>query len=139
MKRRNLLTGGPTAILFPWLPRALGADPVRSSTTNRSSRATLDPPAERGAGTPQSPITNRWGLARYTKLDLEEICIFRGRVGAAYNHHPQMLFAVSENDGKTWSEEAQITPPPIEKTSTYTAEGIRSHEGKLIAYYGHYG
>jgi hypothetical protein len=71
----------------------------------------------------------------------------RGRLYASWSNGiiqedqpgQRMMFAVSENDGKTWSKESQITPPPIDKTSTYTAEGIRSHEGKLIAYYGHYG
>jgi hypothetical protein len=164
VRRRNLMTRGPAGAFSPWLTRALGEDALHSSITNHSSGPALDPQTHRSVGTPQSPITNHWGIARYTKLDLEEICIFRGRAGAAYNHHPQilidhgrlyaswsngifdgdlpgqrMLFAVSENGGETWSTEAQITPPPIEKTSTYTAEGIRSHDGKLIAYYGHYG
>ena len=140
MERRNFLIAGSAAALLPWIPRAFGAD------------------------APQSPITNLWGVAKNTKLDLEEICVFRGPPGGAYNHHHQilfdrgrlyaswsngivnednpgqrMLFSVSDNDGKTWSPEAQITPPPIEKTSTYTAEGIRAYQGKLIAYYGHYG
>ena len=140
MERRNFLIAGSAAALLPWIPRAFGAD------------------------APQSPITNLWGLAKNTKLDLEEICVFRGPPGGAYNHHHQilfdrgrlyaswsngivnednpgqrMLFSVSDNDGRTWSTEAQITPPPIEKTSTYTAEGIRAYQGKLIAYYGHYG
>jgi len=164
MKRRNFLMSGSIAALFPWLPRAMGAEAPQAAATSREAPAALAPAQHRREGTPQSPITNRWGIARYTKLDLEETCIFRGREGAAYNHHPQMLFdqgrlyaswsngiihedqpgqrmlfAVSEDDGKTWSKESQITPPPIEKTSTYTAEGIRSHDGKLIAYYGHYG
>src|SRR5690348_12919817 len=164
MKRRNFLMSGSIAAFFPWLPRAMGAEAPQAAATSRKAPAALAPTQYRREGTPQSPITNRWGIARYTKLDLEETCIFRGREGAAYNHHPQMLFdqgrlyaswsngiihedqpgqrmlfAVSEDEGKTWSKESQITPPPIEKTSTYTAEGIRSHDGKLIAYYGHYG
>jgi BNR repeat-like domain len=139
MGRRNFLIAGSAAAVSPWLPRALGAN------------------------APQSPITNRWGEAKTTKLDLEEICVFRGRPGAAYNHHHQilfdrgrlyvswsngvaneddpgqhMLFSVSEDDGKTWSREATITPTPIEKTSAYTAMGIRTYQGDLIAYYGHY-
>jgi hypothetical protein len=140
MKRRNVLLAGSAAVVLPWLPRAFGADE------------------------PKSPITNMWGVAKNNKLDLEEICVFRGSPGAAYNHHHQilfdrgllyaswsngivnednpgqrMLFSVSDNDGKTWSTESQISPPPMEKTSTYTAEGIRAYQGKLIAYYGHYG
>jgi hypothetical protein len=110
-----------------------------------------------------SPITNRWGDSKTTKLDLEEVCVFRGRPGAAYNHHhqvlfdrgrlyvswsnglvnednpgQQMLFAASDDGGKHWSGEARISPPFPEKTSTYTAMGIRAHQGRLIAYYGHY-
>ena len=113
---------------------------------------------------PRSPITNRWGEARTTALDLDEVCVFRGRVGASYNHHHQVLYdrgrlyaswsngivdednpgqhmvvSTSEDEGKTWSPKAIITPPPVEQTSTYTAMGIREYKGKLIAYYGHYG
>jgi hypothetical protein len=94
---------------------------------------------------------------------LEEICVFRGRPGAAYNHHQQilfdkgrlyaswsngslneddpgqhMVFAVSDDDGRTWSKETELTPPPPKKTSAYTAMGIRPYKEKLIAYYGHY-
>jgi hypothetical protein len=112
----------------------------------------------------KSPITNLWGEARSTTMNLEEIRVFEGRPGAAYNHHHQilfdrgrlyaswsngikdedhpgqhMVFAVSDDDGKTWSSESTITPPPPEKTSTYTAMGIRVFRGSLIAYYGHYG
>jgi hypothetical protein len=110
-----------------------------------------------------SPITNRWGEARTTRLDLEEIVIYKGPPGAAYNHHHQivcdrgrlyaswsnsvahednpgqrMLFAISDDDGKTWSSEAQLSPASPDKTSTFTAMGIRSHRGELIAYYGHF-
>ena len=117
-----------------------------------------------GGDAPASPITNRWGEAKTSALDLEEICVFRGRPGAAYNHHHQILFhggrlyaswsngianedhpgqhmlcAVSDDDGKSWSAESTVTPPPPEKTSTYTAMGIRAHQDLLIAYYGHYG
>jgi hypothetical protein len=114
-------------------------------------------------GSLKSPITNRWGEAKTTKLDLEEIRVFKGPPGAAYNHHHQilfnrgrlyaswsngvthednpgqrMLFAVSDDEGKTWSSETEISAPPPEKSSTYTAMGIRSYEDRLIAYYGHF-
>jgi hypothetical protein len=137
--RRGFLIAGSATALSPWLPRAFGAD------------------------APVSPITNCWGIAKTTKLDLEEIRVFQGRPGNAYNHHHQvlfdrgrlyvswsdgvvnedspgqhMLFAVSDDDGRTWSKEAEITPPPPEKTSVYTAMGIRSYKERLIAYYGHY-
>jgi hypothetical protein len=140
MKRRSFLITGSAAALSPWVPRAFGAE------------------------SPVSPITNHWGEAKTTKLDLEEICVFRGRPGSGYNHHQQvlfdqgrlyvswsdgivnednpgqhMVFAVSDDDGNIWSTETTITPPPPEKTSTYTAMGIRTYQGNLIAYYGHYG
>lgn len=117
-----------------------------------------------GQERPGSPITNRWGDAKTTRLDLEETCVFRGRPGAAYNHHhqvlfdrgrlyaswsnglvnednpgQQMFFAISDDGGKHWSNEATLSPPLPEKTSTYTAMGIRTHRNRLIAYYGHYG
>lgn len=112
----------------------------------------------------RSPITNRWGEAKTTQMDLEEILVYRGREGAAYSHHAQVLFdrgriyvtwsvgvqhedfpgqqmalATSDDGGRTWSRERIISPPPREETSVYTAMGIREHHGKLIAYYGHYG
>ena len=82
--------------------------------------------------------------------------------GAAYNHHQilfnqgrlytswsngvdnednpgqRMLFSVSEDEGKIWSAEAEISPRPPEKSSTYTAMGVRHHKDILLAYYGHY-
>jgi hypothetical protein len=140
-----------------------------SEFTRRTFLAGLAAPAisprpARGADEAlKSPITNRWGEAKTTRLDLDEIRIFKGPPGAAYNHHHQilfdrgrlyaswsngithednpgqrMLFAVSDDEGRSWSPEAQISAPPAEKTSTYTAMGIRSHQGRLIAYYGHF-
>jgi BNR repeat-like domain len=116
-----------------------------------------------GADSQLSPITNRWGTARTTVLDLDEVCVFRGHPGAEYNHHPQilfnnsrlyatwsdgfsdedhpgqhMVFSTSDDDGATWSEVRTISPPPPEKTSVFTAMGIRSDHDRLIAYYGHY-
>jgi hypothetical protein len=49
-----------------------------------------------------------------------------------------MVFATSDADGRTWSKEIELTPPLPEKTSAYTAMGIRAVADKLIAYYGHY-
>jgi hypothetical protein len=140
MNRRDFLMSTSATALSSWLPGAHALD------------------------VPRSPITNLWGEAKTTKLDLEEVCVFRGRLGAAYNHHHQvlydrgrlyaswsdgivnednpgqhMVFSVSDDDGKTWSTEATITPPPPEATSTFTAMGIRAYKGMLIAYYGHYG
>ena len=137
--RRKFLVVGSATALSPWLPRAFGAD------------------------APLSPISNHWGVAETKKLPLDEICVFRGRPGAAYNHHHQvvfdrgrlyvswsdgivgednpgqrMLFATSEDDGKSWSSEQQITPKPPEETSVFTAMGIRPYRDHLVAYYGHY-
>jgi hypothetical protein len=120
--------------------------------------------AFRAQAVARSPITNKWGEAKTSVLELKKICVFRGRPGGAYNHHQQilfhegrlyaswsngianedhpgqhMVFAVSDDDGDTWSPETTITPPPPEKTSTFTAMGICAHRGLLIAYYGHYG
>ncbi len=117
-----------------------------------------------GAAEPAiSPITNKWGEAKTTKLALEEIRLYEGVAGKAYNHHHQilshqgklyaswsngvlhednpgqrMMLAVSGDDGKTWSAEREISAPPPEKSSTYTAMGIHSHQDRLIAYYGHF-
>lgn len=113
---------------------------------------------------PVSPITNHWGSAKTTVLDLPETCVFRSGPGTSYNHHHQvlvdqgrlyvswsngfknednpgqhMVLSTSDDEGATWTTPQTITPPPPEKTSTYTAMGIRSYKSKLIAYYGHYG
>lgn len=117
--------------------------------------------AAQGSGL--SPITNRWGSAKTTILDLDEVTVFHGRPGAAYSHHHQivmhsgilfaswsngfvgednpgqhMLFATSVDQGKSWSTERELTPPLPSPRSTYTAMGIRSYNEKLVAYYGHY-
>jgi hypothetical protein len=121
------------------------------------------PPSLRAAEMPKSPITNRWGEARTSRIDVEEIQVFRGREGAGYSHHPQILFdrgrlyltwsvgvqhedfpgqamllSTSEDGGKTWSAERRISPDPIDDGSIFTAMGIRAYKGKLIAYAGHY-
>jgi len=127
--------------------------------------ATLSSRLIRGASEDgaRSPITNMWGEAKTAKIDLEEVCVFRGPQGAAYNHHHQILFdrgrlfaswsngvahedhpgqrmvcAYSDDDGKTWSAESEVSPPLPDKSSTYTAMGIRTYRDLLIAYYGHY-
>jgi hypothetical protein len=116
------------------------------------------------ADLPRSPITNRWGQAKTTALPVEEIVVFRGRQGAAYSHHPQVLFdrrriyvtwslgavhedfpgqhmvvSTSDDGGRTWSDEKTLSAPPVDQTSAYTAMGLRAHKGDLIACYGHYG
>jgi hypothetical protein len=89
--------------------------------------------------------------------------IFVSPAGRAYNHHHQilfdrgrlyaswsngiahednpgqrMVFAVSDDNGRTWSAPRQITPQSPDPTSTFTAMGLRTHRDLLIAYYGHY-
>jgi len=94
-----------------------------------------------------SPITNAWGRARTTSVDVEHFLIFRGRPGMAYNHHHQitsldgrlfatwsdaptsedepgqhMVVAVSDDHGETWSE-------PM--FTDYTDCQCRLHFGRL--------
>ncbi len=115
------------------------------------------------AGMANSPITNKWGDAQTTKLDMEEIQVYQGREGASYAHHQQVLFdrgciyvtwsigdqhedfpnqrmalSTSDDNGRTWSPERIISAPNRDHGSIYTAMGIREYKGKLIAYYGHY-
>lgn len=138
--RREFLKVGSGATLWPWFCRPAPAQ------------------------APISPISNHWGTAETSDLNLEEVCVFRGKPGASYNHHHQiladggrlyvswsngfvnednpgqhMVLSTSDDDGRTWSAPTTITPPPPEKTSTFTAMGIRSYRNELIAYYGHYG
>jgi hypothetical protein len=122
------------------------------------------PAALLAAETPRSPITNLWGRAKTSRIEVQEVPVFRGRPGAAYSHHPQVLFdrgrlyvswslgiehedapgqqmmvATSDDGGGTWSAEKRVSPPPNDSGPVYTAMGVREHQGKLIAYYGHYG
>jgi hypothetical protein len=139
LNRREFLSSGSTAALSLFAVEALCAD------------------------APRSPITNCWGQVEPQKLILEEVCVFQGRLGAAYNHHHQvlhdrgrlyvswsdgitnednpgqhMLLSTSDDDGAHWSTPTTITPSPPEKTSVFTAMGIRAYKNELIAYYGHY-
>lgn len=111
----------------------------------------------------RSPITNCWGQVRPVAIKTEHLPVFRGYEGAAYNHHPQiislrgrlyaswscgyiheddpgqwMAMATSDDGGETWSEPLRISPYGAGQVAeiTCTAEGIRTHEGRLIAYYG---
>jgi hypothetical protein len=139
IRRREFLLNGTIAALWYSYARALAADE------------------------PRSAVTNCWEQVKPKKIDLEEICVFRGRPGAAYNHHHQVLFhenrlyvswsdgiknednpgqhmllSTSDDDGANWSSESTVTPVPPEKTSVFTAMGIRACKNDLIAYYGHY-
>jgi len=111
----------------------------------------------------RSPITNRWGEAKTTMLELPEIVVFKAPPEADYNHHQQivfdhgrlyaswsngiahedhpgqkMVFATSTDLGRTWSEPSVITPAPPFPSSAFTAMGITVHGSQLHAYYGHY-
>lgn len=131
----------------------------------RSSSVTLSSLASRilRAAEPRSQISNSWRKVEPKKLSLDEICVFRGSPGSAYNHHPEilcdrgrlyaswsngpineddygqrMLVSTSDDGGATWSAPSTITPAPPQKTSAFTAMGIRTYRGKLVATYGHY-
>jgi hypothetical protein len=111
----------------------------------------------------RSPITNRWGEAKTTLLELPEIVVFKAPPEADYNHHQQvvfdrgrlyaswsngiahedhpgqkMVFATSTDLGDTWSEPSIITPAAPFQSSAFTAMGITIHRQELHAYYGHY-
>jgi len=119
--------------------------------------ATLSAQGER------SPITNKWGEAKTTLLELPEIVVYKAPPGAGYNHHQQiifdrgrllaswsngaahedhpgqkMVFATSTDLGNTWSEPSVITPAGPFETSAFTAMGITLHRQEMHAYYGHY-
>jgi hypothetical protein len=111
-------------------------------------------------------ITNSWGQARTTRLDLPEISVHVATPGAAYSHHPhllshqQTLFATwsvgdrdedqlgqrmvmsrSIDDGLTWSPAQTIlAPEPAEfGPGIVTAEGLFiDHDGAFYALAGYY-
>lgn len=111
-----------------------------------------------------SPITNRSGRTT-TPVPTREILIFRGRTGAAYNHHPQvtslgdrlyatwssaavdedapgqaMMMSTSDDGGETWAEaRALLSAQPGEHgPEILTSEGIHVHGRMLTAYCGSY-
>ena len=112
-----------------------------------------------------SPITNCWGTARTSVIPTEEIVIFRGGPGAWYNHHHQvlafdgrlyatwscadvhedspgqrMMLSTSDDEGKSWSE----ARPLVDRRQgefdevVITSAGLHEHNGRMVAYYGHY-
>ncbi|MGC9469577.1 MAG: sialidase family protein [Anaerolineae bacterium] len=115
--------------------------------------------------TDPSPITNRWLDVTPIPIAVEHFTIFRGRLGEAYSHHPQivanagrliaswslgirneddpgqkMVMAVSDDFGETWSRPWRVADkrPGIYADAVITAEGIRIYGRNLVAYYGVY-
>ncbi len=113
----------------------------------------------------ESPITNAWGRARTLRPPAEHFLIYRGREGAAYNHHPQitsmggrlyaswsnglahedapsqhMLMSVSEDGGESWSGASVVFGRRAGKLAdaVVTAAGLRPCGAKLVAYCGVY-
>ena len=102
---------------------------------------TAIPPGRRGRrGHPRPPD------AAYSHHP--QIIAFRDRLyatwslGAAHEDDPgqQMVLATSDDGGRTWSRPVRLSPAEKGEHAeiAYTAEGIRAHGGKLIAYYGRY-
>lgn len=114
------------------------------------------------AGAPPHPITNLWGRVEPLRVPVEHRTVFRGVRGAAYNHHQQlagldgtlyatwscgerdedtpgqaMMLATSEDGGRSWSEPRVLTGPD-EPRGVCTAMGLHIHQGRLVAYCGHY-
>ena len=110
-----------------------------------------------------SPITNAWGRAPVTKLDVEHGNVFLGGEGRAFNHQAQlishggklfatwssarldeeeagqqMVMAVSADAGRSWSAPMTVAAanPGRYAQSVVVSSGMRVHEGALIAYYG---
>jgi hypothetical protein len=110
-----------------------------------------------------SPITNRWGEVTPTRLDVEHIPVFRGREGQAFNHQAQlswdgtrvyatwsscgrdeeeagqqMLIAVSDDVGHTWSAPTVVAPsrPGRHAPSVVVSSGTRVAGDAIVAYYG---
>ena len=115
--------------------------------------------------TPQSPITNCWGSAETTVVRTEEVVIFHGVERALYSHHHQivsldgrlyatwdnadvhedsagqrMMIATSDDDGATWSAARPLIGrrPGEFGEAVVTSMGLRVHDGRMIAYWGHY-
>jgi Neuraminidase (sialidase) len=112
-----------------------------------------------------SSITNMWGSAKTHTIHPEHFEIFHAPSEGAYNHHPQitsykgkwyatwsngfrdedqlgqrMLLATSDDGGETWSETRPLIDrlPGENEYGVVTAEGIYTHKGKMVAYYGYY-
>ena len=110
-----------------------------------------------------SPITNAWGKARTTRIQVEEYDVFRGVEGRAYNHQSQlvsyqgklfatwsmgirdeeypgqqMVLAMSADGGRSWSTPSVVAPYHTGEfgMSVACSSGLRIHDGALIAYSG---
>ncbi len=112
-----------------------------------------------------SQITNCWGKVPVKRIPVDETFVYRGRPGTAYNHQAQltthqgalvatwtlgvrdeegpaedMVFAVSEDQGKTWSPPKVIAcaqPGQAAKT-VVVSSGLISVGDAMVAFSGHW-
>src|SRR6185437_8728803 len=104
-----------------------------------------------------------WGRARTRRIEVEHTTIFRGEIGRAFNHQPQltshrgrliatwslgirdedspgqrMVMAASADGGRSWSEPATIAPslPGRFGRRTVLSSGLLAGDGAYTAYYG---
>ena len=115
------------------------------------------------AGQARSPIDNRWGDVRPTRLDVEHVPVFAGVPGRGFNHQAQLawdgsrlyatwscaardeeeagqhvLVATSDDEGSTWGAPATLAPsrPGRHAPSVVVSSGIVARDGRLVAYTG---
>jgi hypothetical protein len=110
----------------------------------------------------RSPISNRWGKVKPSKIQVEHVTVFRGREGESYNHVAElnshdgklyatwalglrdeeapgqrMVMAVSEDHGRTWSAPTTIAPSRHGKAfqTNVSSCGLRIlPDGRFVAY-----
>lgn len=112
-----------------------------------------------------SPITNCWGKVPVRRVKVEHTLVYEGRPGRAYSHQAQltshrgglvatwslgirdeegpgedMVFAVSEDRGKTWSPPRVIAcaQPGRAAKSVVVSTGLRRVGDALVAYNSHW-
>lgn len=112
-----------------------------------------------------SPITNCWGKAKTTVVDVEHVLVFRGYEGQSYSHEPQltshngkllptwslglrneespgqrMVLSISEDQGRSWTKPITIAPSHKGQfaDSMLVGSGIHVHGDTLVAYYAEY-
>lgn len=115
--------------------------------------------------TGKSHITNRWGKVQARAIAVEHFLVFEGRPGIAYSHQHQltthqgrliatwslgvrdeegpgqdMVFATSDNQGRTWSSPRVIASaqPGLAAKTIISSSGLRSVGQDMIAYCAHW-
>ena len=113
----------------------------------------------------KSPITNCWGDVKPVKIPVDNFIVFKGKIGLGYNHQPQLtthqgrliatwtmgvrdeegpgedvVFSVSDDQGKTWSPARVIksAQPGRAAKTIEVSTGIRSFGDTMVAYSGHW-